>query len=111
LAFFDGAITFTAIHIGDLLGGLGLAASVGVSFQGIRSFQEILENKLGLQQVSNFHAIVCDLVGVPRRDRPGLPKPKVAERVDEASYGIEERRWSLLKVSDERLKELREHGA
>ncbi len=113
LAFVDGGISLVSLQAMDLLGGLGVAASLGVNLQGAKEFEHILEEKLGKQQVANFHAIVCDLVGVPRCSRSSamdFPSPTVAERPRVPSYGSAERGWTRHRLHPESLKKIRSYG-
>lgn len=112
LAFFDGGVSLVSLKAMDLLGGIGVVASLGVNMQGAKDFEKALEEKLGLQQVANFHAVVCDIVGLPRdrEDRGHLPDPTVPVKLNQDAFGIRARGWTRHQVNAEALKEIRAYG-
>ena len=96
LALFDGGISFVAVKTADLLGGIGVLASVGVNIRGAQEFQETLEDKLGRRQLSNLHAILCDIVGLPRPEvSDEWPEATVPEALLEDAYGLRKRHWAV----------------
>ncbi len=112
LAFVDGGISLISLQAMDLLGGLGVVASLGVNLQGAKEFERVLEEKLGHQQVANFHAIVCDIVGVPRGIEPknAFPNPTVPPKRQQPSYGVNDRGWSVHAINRESMREIRSYG-
>jgi hypothetical protein len=111
LAFVDGGVSLISLQAMDLLGGLGVAASLGVNLKGAKDFERVLEEKLGQQQVANFHAIVCDLVGVPRcSSSMSSPPPSVPIKLHFPNYGTRERGWRQHRLEAPSLKEIRSYG-
>lgn len=111
LAFVDGGISLISIQAMDLLGGIGVVASLGVSLKGAKAFEEVLEEKIGRQQVANFHAIVCDFVGVPRcQATKHFPEPTIPSKPRQPTYGVSDRGWSVHRINPESLKEIRSYG-
>lgn len=109
IAFFDGGVSFITLKAADLFGAVGLAASLGINLQGSSAFQKTLEEKLGLQQVANFHAIACDVIGLPRSAKD-LPLPTVPEKAQWPSYGASQRQWSQWEILEPALSDLRDHA-
>ena len=112
LAFVDGGVSLVSLKAMDLLGGLSVAASLGVNLQGAKDFERVLEGKLGLQQVANLYAIVCDVVGLPRDadSWETFPPPTVATKLNLPNYGVHHRGWSVHRLKGETLKEIRSYG-
>ena len=110
LVVVDGGTSLVVLTV-DAIGVSGMLASLGLGMKELREFQEVLDAKLGLRQVSNFHAIVCDVIGLPRdRDTGDLPAPTVETKLNQPSYGVTERSWSLHRLNKTSLNALRSHG-
>ncbi|MEN9022123.1 MAG: hypothetical protein GWQ05_28515 [Verrucomicrobiaceae bacterium] len=110
LVVVDGGTSLVVLTV-DAIGVSGMLASLGLGAKELREFQEVLDSKLGLRQVSNFHAIVCDIIGLPRdRDNGDLPIPTVETKLNQPSYGVTERDWSLHQLNETSLNALRSHG-
>lgn len=112
LAFVDGGVSLVTFHAMDVLGGLGVLASLGLNLQSAKEFERVLEEKLGLRQVANFHAIVSDTVGLPREviGDTDLPTPAVSVQLATPSYGVEERQWANEQLNQQTINALRSYG-
>ncbi len=111
LAFVDGGVSLVTLHAMDVLGGIGVLASLGMNVQSAKELQAVLEEKLGLHQLANFHAIVCDAVGVPREaGDASLPQPSVETALASPSYGVKERGWTQHTLDHDCLTKLRSYG-
>ena len=112
LAFVDGGVSLVTFQAMDLLGGLGVLASLGLNLRSAKEFECVLEEKLGLRQVANFHAIISDTVGLPREvtGDTELPVPAVSVRLATPSYGVEDRQWADEQLNQQTISVLRSYG-
>ena len=87
---------FVTLKTAELLGGIGVLTSLRVNFTGVNDFQKALEDKLGLQQLVNFHSMCCDELGLPREElaQPNLPMPTIRKHVNPDAYGIRDQAWT-----------------